>query len=116
VVQSAPADVALVEDAAAKIAARLAAGEITDKDLDRVRIPIVSKAADRRLNEAWWLAAMDGSARDGKALKNLLTYDEDIRSITLGEVKTAARQWLSPQPMVSRALPQTTASAAAPAQ
>lgn len=116
VVQSAPADLALVEDAAAKIAARLAAGGITDKDLDRVRIPIVSKAADRRQSEAWWLAAMDGSARDGKALKNLLTYDEDIRSVTLDQVKAAARQWLSPQPMVARALPQTTASAAAPAK
>jgi zinc protease len=112
VVQSAPADLAAIEDSAAKIAARLAAGEITDKDLDRVRIPIVSKAADRRANEGWWLAAMDGSARDGKALKNLLTYDEDMRTITLDEVKAAARQWLSPKPMVARAMPH--ASAAAP--
>jgi zinc protease len=112
VVQSSPADLGLVEDGAAKIAQRLAAGEITDKDLDRVRIPIVSKAADRRTNEAWWLAAMDGSARDGKSLKNLLTYDDDIRAITLAEVKAAARQWLSAQPMVSQAMPQVTASAA----
>jgi zinc protease len=114
VIQSSPADVALVEDAAAKIAARLAAGEITDQDLNRVRIPIVSKAADRRANAAWWLAAMDGSARDGKALKNLLTYDDDIRTITLDEVKAAARRWLSPQPIIARALPQATASAATP--
>ncbi len=114
VIQSSPADVALVEDAAGKIAARLAAGEITDKDLDRVRIPIVSKAAGQRDNQAWWLAAMDGSARDGKALKNLLTYDDDIRTITLDEVKAAARQWLSAQPIAARALPQATASAAAP--
>ena len=116
VVQSSPGDIALVQDAAAKIATRLAAGGITDKDLDRVRIPIVSKAGDRRANEAWWLAAMDGSARDGKVLKNLLTYDDDMRNITLDEVKAAARQWLSPPPMVSRAVPRTTASAAAPAQ
>ena len=116
VVQSAPGDIGLVQDAAAKIAARLAAGEIGDEDLDRVRIPIVSKSADRRVNEAWWLAAMDGSARDGKVLKNLLTYDDDIRSITLDEVKAAARQWLSPQPIVARAMPQATASTAVPAK
>ena len=116
VIQSSPVDVALVEDAAKKIAARLAAGEITDKDLDRVRIPIVSKAADRRDNQAWWLAAMDGSAHDGKALKNLLTYDDDIRTITLDEVKAATRQWLSAQPIAARALPQATASAETPAK
>ncbi|MGZ3363130.1 MAG: insulinase family protein [Caulobacteraceae bacterium] len=116
VVQSAPGDVGLVEDGAAKIAARLAAGEITDKDLDRVRIPIVSKATGRRDNEAWWLAAMNGSAHDGKALKNLLTYDEDMRTITLDEVKTAARRWLAAQPIVARAVPQATASAADPAK
>ncbi len=52
--------------------------------------------------------------RGGRALKNLLTYDEDIRTITLDEVKAAARRWLTPQPMVARALPQTTASAAGP--
>jgi zinc protease len=115
VIQSSPADVALVEDAAEKIAARLAAGEITDKDLDRVRIPIVSKAGGRRDNQAWWLAAMDGSAHDGKALKNLLTYDDDIRTITLDEVKAAARQWLSAKPLAARGMPQTTASAASPA-
>jgi zinc protease len=115
VIQTSPADVALVEEAAGRIAARLAAGGITDKDLDQVRIPIVSKAADRRESQAWWLAAMDGSAHDGKALKNLLTYDDDMRSITLDEVKAAARQWLSAQPLAARALPQTTASAVAPA-
>jgi len=115
VVQSAPADLGGIEDAAAKIAQRLAAGEITDKDLDRVRIPIVSKAGDRRENEGWWLAAMDGSARDGRGLKSLLTYDEDMRTISLDEVRAAARRWLSQKPLVARAMPQATASAAPPA-
>lgn len=116
VVQSAPADLSLVEDAAVKLAGRLAAGDITDKDLDRVRIPILSKASGRRDNDAWWLAAMNGSAHDGKALKNLLTYDEDMRTITLAEVKTAARRWLESRPIVSRAVPQATASTTGPAQ
>jgi zinc protease len=116
VVQSSPGDIRLVQDAAAKIAMRLAAGEITDKDLDRVRIPIVSKAADRRANQAWWLAAMDGSARDSKPLMNLLTYDDDIRGVTLDEVKAVARKWLSPEPIVALATPQATASAAGPAK
>jgi zinc protease len=116
VVQSSPGDINLVQDAAAKIAARLAAGEITDKDLDRVRIPIVSKAADRRANEVWWLAAMDGSARDSRSLMNLLTYDHDIGAVTLDEVKAAARKWLSPPPIVALAMPQATASAAGPAK
>lgn len=115
-IQSSPADVAQVEDAAQKIAQRLAAGEITDADLESVRIPIVSKASGRRDNEAWWLAAMDGSARDGQAQKNLLTYDDDVRTITLGELKATAQRWLSAQPLASRALPQATASAETPAQ
>jgi zinc protease len=116
VVQSSPGDIRLVQDAAVKIAMRLAAGEITDKDLDRVRIPIVSKTADRRANEGWWLAAMDGSARDSKSLMNLLTYDDDIRGVTLDEVKATARKWLSPEPIVALAMPQATASAAGPAK
>jgi zinc protease len=111
VVQSSPGDIGQVQDAASKIAVRLAAGEITAQDLDRVRIPIVSKAADRRGSDAWWLEAMDGSARDGKVLKDLLTYDDDMRSITLDEVKAAARRWLTPHPIAARAMPQTTAAA-----
>ncbi|HEY4032062.1 MAG TPA: insulinase family protein [Caulobacteraceae bacterium] len=112
VVQSAPADLGGISDSAAKIAERLASGQITKQDLDRVRIPIVSKSGERRENEGWWLAAMDGSAHDGEELKNLLTYDEDMRTITLDEVKAAARKWLAPKPLVARAMPQATASAA----
>ena len=110
VVQGAPSDIGVIEEAADKIAARLANGEITEADVDRVRIPIVAKAADRRTNNGWWLAAMDGSAKDPMRLKNLLTYDDDLRSITLDEIKAEARRWLQPRPFTASALPQAVAS------
>lgn len=116
VVQTSPADLAAVEAAIQEVAAELAAGRGIDAAaLEAVRKPALDAAATRRQTNSWWLGVMDGSARDPQGLKDALDWEEAYRSLTVDEVKAAARTWLSRPPIVARAIPtEPSVTAAAP--
>lgn len=77
------------------LAADLAAGRITAEQLEAVRRPKLDAGADRKQTLGWWLGAMAASAREPGVLEEQLNWEEMFSTITLDEVKAAARKWLS---------------------
>lgn len=94
-------------------AERLARGEISSEALEVVRKPILAQWAQRVQSNSWWIGDLDGSARGDHPVEDP-GYEAGIyASLTLPEIRKAAADWLSREPIIVTALPATTA---APAQ
>ncbi|MEO8927352.1 MAG: insulinase family protein [Caulobacteraceae bacterium] len=100
VVETAPIDVDAVLAEIRRAAADLAAGAFTDADLEIARGPELARLAAAARTNDWWIAALERSARDGVALKDLLAMRDLTASITPAEVRKAAADWLSHPPIV----------------
>jgi zinc protease len=95
-----PADLdGLVVEAQAT-ARRIAAGGITAEMLEAARRPMLTQAAALRGRNAWWTAALDGSARNPALLVEAAGFQPLLESLTLDQVKAAAATWLSRPPIV----------------
>ncbi len=103
--ETAPADVDQVAAAIKASARRLAKGEITAKELEAARAPLVTALAARRQTNLWWLDTLDGSAAHPGQIAGALAMHDLYRSITLEEVKAAAARWLGGEPLVATVVP-----------
>ncbi len=94
-----------------KSAERMARGEITAEALETVRKPRLAALAQWSRTNGWWLAALDGSARNSDPLDETRDTERLTAAVTLDDVRKAAADWLSKPPIVVVALPSATAAA-----
>ncbi|HZZ89890.1 MAG TPA: insulinase family protein, partial [Caulobacteraceae bacterium] len=106
-IDTAPGATDVVATELRKIARQLADGGITDAMLERARRPVLDNGATREISNPWWIAMLDGSWAHPDQLDAAKTWESDYRSITLDEVKAAARQWLAVDPLMVIAAPAT---------
>ncbi|MDP3404481.1 MAG: insulinase family protein [Brevundimonas sp.] len=102
---TAPADIARVGEAVRRVVGEIASGAVTLEELDNARGPALARAPDERATNSWWYSTLTGSAREPHRLRDPLEWEADYRAITLDELKTAARIWLSGPPIEGVALP-----------
>jgi len=112
VIDTAPDATAIVADELRKIAQRLASGDITDAMLERARQPVLDNGATREISNPWWIAMLDGSWAHPDQISAAKTWQTDYAGISLDEVKTEAKHWLAPDPLIVIARPATQAAAA----
>lgn len=106
-VPTAPADVERVREAVRRVVAAVAAGELTETELDNARTPVLARADDNRATTSWWYGTLNGSAREPHKLIDALAWEADYGDMTLEELKFAARTWLSGPAIEGVALPAT---------
>lgn len=113
-VVTSPADIERVRAAVRGVVAAVAAGEITQAELNNARTPILSRVSDTRATTTWWFGVLNGSAREPQKLRDAFEWEADYRRMNLRELKDAARRWLSGSPVEGVAVPNS-ANAQAPA-
>lgn len=104
-VATSPGDIERVREAVRRVVAEIAAGQITQAELDNVRGPILARIPETRASTGWWSGVLNGSARDPQKLRDAVEWEADYRSMTLDELKQAAATWLSGEPIEGVALP-----------
>ena len=109
-IDTSPAATQAVVDELRKIARNLAAGDITPGMLERARRPVLDNGATRMISNPWWINMLDGSWAHPEQIAAAESWESDYASITLDEVKAAARRWLSEAPLVVVAAPEVQAS------
>jgi len=117
--ETAPKDVGAVVAAARAIAAELAAGRISQTEIDRAREPLIAARRQLQSENAAWAGTISAAARTPVAMRELLGYEQDMRAVTLDDVRKAAATWLTREPILAKALPEAlrperTASATPP--
>ncbi len=115
-VEAYPADIDLLIRESRALAGRLAAGEITAEQLDAARIPMLVSVRQSTQNNLHWASALSGSSRDPQNLVDQLGMVDDLNAVTLADVKKAAADWLSVQPLEVRVLPAVSTTTAGSAQ
>jgi len=102
---TAPGDVDAVVAETRRIVADFAAGQLTAEALERTRRPIIDDAQSREVTVGWWMDTLDQSAAHPDKIAAAQSWQTDFSSITLDEVKAAAKRWLSQTPMIAIATP-----------
>jgi zinc protease len=111
-VETAPADIDAVVKAARAVAAELAAGQIDQQEVDAAREPAIAARVQARSSNSAWAGVVSQSIRHPEALDELFRYDEQLKAVSLADVRKAASTWLSHAPMVSTARPRPSGTVA----
>lgn len=98
--ESYPDDLDTLMAAARRVASRLAAGQITEAQLATARAPMLVTNRQLLASNARWAAALARSAEQDQDLRDLLGYDALVSSLRLDEIKKAAADWLTRDPIV----------------
>ena len=104
-IETGPDSTEVVTSEIRKIASRLAAGDITDADLERVRRPVLDSGATRELTNEWWIGMLDGSRAHPDQIAAARAWQADYSGITLDEIKAEAARWLAKPPLIVVASP-----------
>lgn len=112
-VVTSPADVTRVREAIRRVVGEVAAGQISQAELDDARTPILARIADNRATTGWWYGVLSGSAREPQKLRDAMDWEGDYRSMTLDELKQASAVWLSGAGIEGVALPKANPTPAA---
>jgi zinc protease len=105
--ETAPKDLDAVVAAARAIAAELAAGTITQQEIDRAREPLIAERRQLQAENAAWAGTISAAARNPEAMRELTGYEADMRALTLADVRKAAATWLAREPVLAKALPES---------
>jgi zinc protease len=92
-------------EAALAVAGDLARGTISQEELDAARTPILASADQAQRDNGSWASAIAYGATEPAAMRELTGLRSDLEALKLEDVRRAAATWLSPKPMVARALP-----------
>ncbi|MFO1012355.1 MAG: insulinase family protein [Caulobacteraceae bacterium] len=107
--QTSPAQAELVRSEIRKIVAKIAAGSMTQDDLDRARLPLLNYGATRTMGNDWWIETMDGSWAHPDQLVTANRWG-DYQTITLDDIKAMARKWLVAEPLTIIVTPKSLSS------
>jgi zinc protease len=105
-VETSPAATAAVAGEITRIAAGLATGDVSAKELEQVRKPLLDDTAHRKETNGWWLNTLDGSWGEPYKLAQARTWQADYSHIPVEEVRAAAKRWLAQAPIIITALPE----------
>jgi zinc protease len=105
VIEAYPGDIEAVVDETRKLAAAMVAGDVSQAELDEVMRPMVSSMKGDARSNGFWIDVLSGSAIDPARAPDIINQADLIASITLPEVKKAARDWLASEPIVVLATP-----------
>jgi zinc protease len=97
-VESHPADIDAMMSEIRAAAARLRDGQVTQQDLDAARIPLLAKNREAMATNSHWAIGLALSGQDDQSLKDFLSLEEMVGSISLQDIKKAAADWLSRDP------------------
>lgn len=103
--EASPEDIGPLIEAALGVAGELAAGRISQEELDSARTPLLATADQALRDNASWAWAISYAAVEPPALRELTHLRSDLEALTLDDVRRAAATWLKPRPMIARALP-----------
>jgi zinc protease len=103
--EATPADIDSLVGAARAIAAELAAGKISQEEVDSARDPMVAARVQAQSRNEAWAGILAASVRHPEAFDELLAFKGQMQSLTLADVRAAAAKWLARAPFVSTALP-----------
>jgi zinc protease len=104
-VECAPERSDAVLEAVRGVAKDLAEGRLDAQQLEAVRKPVLAGGADRERSLDWWVNVLSGSARFPDQLEVARTWEAAYGSISLEEVRKAARNWLSNPGLAAIAAP-----------
>ena len=79
-----------------RIAGEMAAGPITDDELERARRPRVESLRRDRATNEYWLGQLAEVQTDPNRLAAIRSAEADLESITAAEVQAAAARYLTP--------------------
>jgi zinc protease len=105
VMEATPADLDALIAAARGVAAELAAGRISQAELDEARTPLVAARLQAQERNEAWAGILSHSIRHPEAIAELTRFEADMRALSLEDVKRAAATWLARNPMIARAIP-----------
>lgn len=103
--EASPQDIAPLVEAALAVADELARGRISQEEVDAARTPVLASADQALRDNGSWASAIAYAALDPPALRELTGLRADLEALTLDDVRRAAAAWLTPRPMIARALP-----------
>ncbi|HEY0112088.1 MAG TPA: insulinase family protein [Allosphingosinicella sp.] len=109
--EATPGEIDALVVAARKVAADLAAGAITQEEVDAARTPLLAANQQALSRNEAWAGVLSHSYRNPDALFELTRFQSDLNALTLADVRRAAADWLAPAPMLARALPSAPAAA-----
>ena len=102
---SAPADIDLLTAAARRIARELAAGTISQAELDAARDPMIAARLQAQNRNEAWAGILSATLRHPEAMDELLAYERQLRELSLEDIRKAAAKWIAREPLVSTAYP-----------
>jgi len=103
--EASPEDLDALVEAALGVAGELARGRIGQEELDAARTPILATADQAVRDNASWASALTYAGQKPVAMRELTDLRADLEALTLDDIRRAAATWLTPRPMVARALP-----------
>lgn len=103
--EASPQDIGPLAEAALAVAGELAGGKISQEELDAARTPVLASADQALRDNGSWASAIAYAALDPPAMRELTGLRSDLEAVTIEDVRRAAATWLTPRPMVARALP-----------
>ena len=110
-IESTPGDIDALVGIARQTAADLAAGKLSQQDLDTAREPLIAARLQAQNSNAAWAGVISHSYRHPETLDELVGYERMLRALSLDQVRKAASTWLARAPVVSIAVPEAAAKA-----
>ncbi|MGX6648680.1 M16 family metallopeptidase [Maricaulaceae bacterium MS644] len=90
-------DVERMYAVADEIASAMAAGEISEDELQRARQPLLEQLEEQRERNAFWVNALSRSQQEPERLAQIRTAEDDYRSITVEALTALAGEVLRPE-------------------
>jgi zinc protease len=103
--EAAPDEIRPLVEAARRVAGELAGGAISQEEFDAARTPMLASADQAKRDNAAWALIVALAGGDRTVVRELTGLRSDLEALTLDDVRRAAATWLTPAPMLSRALP-----------
>ena len=103
--EAAPEELRPLVEASLAVAGDLAKGGISQEELDAARTPALASADQAQRENGAWASIIAYAGSDRSALRELTGLRSDLEALTVEDVRRAAATWLTPNPMLARALP-----------
>jgi zinc protease len=103
--EAAPDEIRPLVEAARAVAGDLAKGSISQEELDAARTPLLASADQAQRENGSWASMVALAGADRTVLRELTGLRSDLEALSLDDVRRAGATWLTPAPMISRALP-----------
>ena len=91
------ADVPRMYALADEIAAAMAAGEITEDELQRARQPLLERVEEERERNAFWVNALSRSQLEPQRLEDIRAAEDQYRAVTVADLVALSGEVLRPE-------------------